>query len=499
MDLIFPSDSAESKRLSHRARQGKITQVRRGLYIDSTNREVVAQAVTANWMKIVRSFCPEGTIAAYRTAQELVPVEGEVFVVSPVKHNRRVPIGDYLVINIFPGDVQGGIEPMAIDMHRSAPARLCLENLTRSSGRRRTVDKARGREWVEEYLSRYLARQGEDGLNALRDEARILADTLWLPGEYTSLNEIVQALLNTHAQGDTVLQSELAIATARKEPFDPSRLDHFRQLADYLASCELDTAGIEYTTNEWRNASFFEAYFSNFIEGTEFTIEEAEQIIFEHKLNAERPKDSHDVLGTYEIASDRQEMLSTPETADDLLRLIQHRHERMMHARPEVHPGEFKQLPNKAGSTYFVSPEELIGTLSQSMPIYTEIEPGISRAIFIHFVISECHPMDDGNGRLSRLFLNAELHTSGLAKLIIPNVHRESYVNGLRLASRTDMFRTMVKVLHQMHLYSASLPWADYGELLHTLQEHQADRDPDEGVGAFNRVISEWHREYPVG
>src|SRR3546814_14392522 len=43
--------------------------------------------------------------------------------------------------------------------------------------------------------------------------------------------------------------------------------------------------------------AFFEAYFSNFIEGTEFTVDEAAEIVFEGVLHAERPAAAHDVLG----------------------------------------------------------------------------------------------------------------------------------------------------------------------------------------------------------
>jgi hypothetical protein len=46
------------------------------------------------------------------------------------------------------------------------------------------------------------------------------------------------------------------------------------------------------------NASltFFEAYFSNFIEGTEFDVAEAADIVFNNVIPADRPEDAHDVL-----------------------------------------------------------------------------------------------------------------------------------------------------------------------------------------------------------
>ena len=65
------------------------------------------------------------------------------------------------------------------------------------------------------------------------------------------------------------------VATRRPEPADPERV-----------------------------FAFFEAYFSNFIEGTEFEIDEAEEIVFGGVIPEERPADAHDVLGTFGVVTD---------------------------------------------------------------------------------------------------------------------------------------------------------------------------------------------------
>ena len=58
--------------------------------------------------------------------------------------------------------------------------------------------------------------------------------------------------------------------------------------------------------------AFFEAYFSNFIEGTEFAVDEAADIAFRGAVPNERPADAHDVLGTWRIVSDTREMGPDP-------------------------------------------------------------------------------------------------------------------------------------------------------------------------------------------
>jgi hypothetical protein len=53
---------------------------------------------------------------------------------------------------------------------------------------------------------------------------------------------------------------------------------------------------------------FYEAYFSNYIEGTEFTLDEAAAIVFAGDVPSDRPADAHGVLGTYEVVSDPLEI-----------------------------------------------------------------------------------------------------------------------------------------------------------------------------------------------
>ncbi len=80
------------------------------------------------------------------------------------------------------------------------------------------------------------------------------------------------------------------------------------------------------TTDHFINKSFFEAYFSNYIEGTIFELPEAEDIIFNKRVPISRPKDAHDILKTFNIISDPNEMKKIPESAKDLELLIKKRH-----------------------------------------------------------------------------------------------------------------------------------------------------------------------------
>jgi hypothetical protein len=206
---------------------------------------------------------------------------------------------------------------------------------------------------------------------------------------------LIGAILST--QPIEALSTEIAISVAKKEPFDSNRILIFKNLAKYLLQCELVSRPYKYNSSSWRNLSFFESYFSNFIEGTEFEIEEAEQIVFEKNEINNRHQDSHDVLAVFDVVQDYTEMSTVPNSADELLDLLRQRHSLIMDARPEKRPGQFKIKANKAGDTVFVLPEQVEGTFAKAFPIYQSLPEGLARAIFIQFLISECHPFDDGN------------------------------------------------------------------------------------------------------
>ncbi|MDB4261021.1 Fic family protein, partial [Porticoccaceae bacterium] len=234
-----------------------------------------------------------------------------------------------------------------------------------------------------------------------------------------------------------------------------------------------------------------------YIEGTEFLIDEAEDIIFSQKIIDHRDQDSHDVLSVFDLVQDYQEMSITPTSTDEFISLLSQRHKALLQQRPEKRPGEFKTKANKAGDSLFVLPEQVEGTLAQALTAYITLPEGLHRAIYMHFVVTEVHPFDDGNGRLARIMMNAELARAEQFKLIVPTVHRDSYLNGLRDATRRQKFRTMTKVFSDLQAYTASIQWSDYAEARATLERHLADKLPDQGVPTFNRQISKFRINLP--
>jgi len=66
------------------------------------------------------------------------------------------------------------------------------------------------------------------------------------------------------------------------------------------------------------------------------------------------------------------------------------------------------------------------------------LTPGIARALYVMLVVSEVHPFTDGNGRVARLMMNAELSAVGDARIVTPNVFRNEYISSLRRVSTSN-------------------------------------------------------------
>lgn len=490
--LYFATDRKSRDSLRNGHRRGDLYRIRQGIYTDYDDREDVDNTLIRQWDKVVR-FLFVDPVAVFRTAVELAPAQGRIYLMVPDLQRRTVKVGP-LQFLVEPGVVDQGVEPFNPVMMRSNLPRQLLENLSPARAKS-GIKKTLGKDWVETRLVQEVERCGEPGLNQLRDEARTLAPVLGYNKEFTTLNKMVAAILKTHPASG-ILQTGVGIAHASGEPFDGNRLDLFRSFAAYLSKTDLTVMPFEHNKTAWKNLTFFESYFSNYIEGTQFTLDEAEEIVTSGKALYNRHADSHDVLAHIEISGDAVELNRTPASPEELIDILKTRHSILLAQRQDKQPGQFKDSPNQAGSTVFVSPDKVEGTLVQGFGIYREIPEGIKKGIFMHFLVSEIHPFDDGNGRMARIMLNAEMVSNDLYKIIVPTVCRDNYLSGLRQASRQNRFRTGVKVLHQLHQYTASIPWEDYGESRKTLEEDNAIKEADEGLMVFNKKLSRFSGDY---
>lgn len=485
--LYFSATEDDSRAISAKVKKGVLKRVYRGIYTDAPYPEI-ERLILSKWYEITHYLFPN-SIVAYRTAHELRPINGQVYVVKENISRRNIVIYGCLTINILNGNTTDLIAPFLRNISRSSPSRQYIENLSIS---RSSTKKSLGREWVEKQLSSELQKdEGEKNLNTIRDQARVFSANYCFAQEFIILNDIISSILSTHSEGSNLV-TEIAKATSQKIPFDTNRISTFESFASYLLKCNLASVQYTYNKHSWANLAFFESYFSNFIEGTEFEIEEAEEIVFNRNVVNNRHQDGHDVTSIYNQVHDFQAMSETPQSSQEFITTLKDLHFEIMQQRPEKRPGKFKERINKAGSSIFVKPRELQGTLIKAFEIYKTLPTGLESAILMQFIISECHPFDDGNGRLSRIMMNRELHSADLHKIIVPTVHRDSYLNGLRQATRDGKFSTLTKVFYQLQHYSASINWSVYGDARETIESHQANLLPDDGVTTFNKIIRQF-------
>ena len=136
-----------------------------------------------------------------------------------------------------------------------------------------------------------------------------------------------------------------------------------------------------------------------------------------------------------------------------------------------------------AGATVFVRPELVRGTLREGFRTLNTLPPGLPRAIFAMFLISEVHPFADGNGRVARLLMNAELSTERLTRIMIPLPFRDDYLGALRALSRSANPRPLSRTLDRAQRWVTLMAWQDRDLLSRQLAETRALTPGDEGDG----------------
>ena len=225
---------------------------------------------------------------------------------------------------------------------------------------------------------------------------------------------------------------------------------------------------------------FFEAYFSNFIEGTEFAVEEAAAIVFQNQIPSARPQDAHDILGTYRIVADPAEMARTPATFAELERLLRRRHAGLMHARPTRGPANTSPNPIAPECTMFVAPDLVRGTLDHGFKLYRSLANPLHRAIFMMFLVAEVHPFSDGNGRVARIMMNAELVAVGEQRILIPTIYRGNYLAALKALSNRASAEPLIRTLDFAQRLSLAIDWTNFARAEAELESVHAFTDSAE-------------------
>jgi hypothetical protein len=469
-EIFRPEDP---KWASAAAGRGEIRRLARGLY--STNLdEAPERLLRRRWHETAALYFPGAVIVDRSAALSGPAADGSLFLDSgPAPANPR-PVklpGLTLRPRSGPGPVEGDME--FADLWMASPARIALENI-RPSRARLGVARTLRREELEERLDRMARIRGEQALNELRDDAREIAPALDGAKQLAELEELVGALLGTRK---AKLRTPAGRARGAGLGYDTDRLRRFELLRAELAT--QDFAQRPAPEDPERLFAFFEAYFSNWIEGTVFEVDQAEEIVFEGQIPAQRPADAHDIQGTFDAITDPVLRSAAPADIDELETYAREVHRRIMRGRPELGPGEYKEQSNRAGMTLFVHPDLVRGTLHEGFTLYQTLPAGMPRAIYAMFLLAEVHPFADGNGRVARALMNTELSATGLCRVMVPLSYRDEYMSALRALSQNEHPTPLWRMIDRAQRWASDVTWTDHDHVLNQLEQTNALVTPE--------------------
>jgi len=317
--VVARADQALARRLQRLAQQGKLRRIYAGIYTDDLVQPL--ESIVRREIFALISLIAPGSIISHRSALDggRPTAAGSLFLTGPNRRDYELP-GMTLRMVKGPGplDSDTRIPTFVGDAYVSSQVRALLENLSASRGdpaERRTL----GKEAVEAWLDRFISRDIGNGINRIRDAARSIAEPLALQEEFRQLDCTIGALLGTRSAR---LSARAAIARAAGRPYDDDRVSRFQILAAALQINPVQFPPLDPLADIHLQA-FIETYFSNYIEGTEFEIEEAHQIVVHGRPLQYREDDSHDILGTYQAILDSKADPVVPQSFEAFAALLQ--------------------------------------------------------------------------------------------------------------------------------------------------------------------------------
>ena len=430
-----------------------------------------------NWWRIAGELFP-GALLADRTALENRPTaDGSIFLVTEQRTTDLALPGVTFRFRRGPAPMEGLDLPFADGgLLISSAARAFLENL--SPCRQRNHDRrCLTKDEMAERLAHEMERNGKDWLLETGAAAFMISHGLGLEKEADALAAMINRTIANDQEGRSFARRGQPTAPA----YDYDRLHLFSKLTDALFVHP-------FADRPAREGQVFfpmyEAYFTNFIEGIKFTIDEAYDILSGREGFPEWEGYEADVLrNTLAIVADDAEMSRTPSTCDELLSALHRRHARLFAGNESKSPGRFKDYANRYGGTLFVEPDLVVGTLRGGFDRLRFLPHPMARAIGMMFLVAEVHPFGDGNGRVARLMMNSELHAAGQEKIIIPSVFRPEYIKALRSMTKAGDPSPLVDVMNRAQRFVAECDFTTYEKAGWMMARCHAFADPAESGG----------------
>lgn len=472
---VFFDDVATPPTRTRATKEGRIRRIATGVWT-ADMVSPVEEIVRANALAIIARRIG-AVVLVDRTAAMAGKVDNGVVAVATDERASDLKLPG-VTVRVRPMTRhKSDIEFLHPGMCLAMPARALVDNLSGPANADRILTTAELQDW----LARKKLDYGDERFGRLREDAHAVAADFG-----TDVHDRIEdlfAIANQEAGAQSPV-GQFAAAAVAGDLYDDQRLVLFSAMRDQLASVQ----GWSHLPQPEVDGElpFFESYFSNYIEGTEFDVEEARRIVELNQMPDDRPEDAHDVLYTYHCVASRVGRASTSTDPSKVREILAERHHTFMAGRPKMTPGVFKTKMNRVGSLQFVKPHHVEGTLRRALRDMPDLPAGLARAVYVMVVVAEIHPFLDGNGRAARLMMNAELSEQNLCRIVVPTVCRNEYIASLQRFSRGGGVDAIVKVLENCWRWTHSVPWASREATDAYLDSTNAFMDSNEA--AMNRM-----------
>ncbi len=461
--------------------EGRLRRLAPRLYTSDMESDP-AEIVMDNLWRILGRIIPQAVIVDRSAAEDGKVNDGVLYVATDQRHTTlRLP---GVTVHVRPHPTNPDVTddlPWPNGLRMSRPARILVDNLADSRGREGRASRTLSLSELEDWLARKAEFLDSRRTDRLREEAIELADQMGVAERADDINALFERL---SGQAQLRLDSGgLFAAVVHGRSWDERRVEMFARLATGLTELDDHHVPQRLAARPYNSElPFFESYFSNYIEGTVFLVEEARRIVESQQPPASRPADGHDILGTYRCVADSVGRRAVSEDPDELLFILRERHASILQGRPEMRPGEWKQDNNRVGGYSFVEPHLVEGTLRQGFEMAASVLTGFPRALYVMMMVSEVHPFADGNGRVARVMMNAELSAVDDARIVIPSVYRGEYIGSVKRTSSTQAadISAFVRVMSFAWQWTAAMPWEDKAATEGQLVATNALSDPDD-------------------
>jgi Fic family protein len=190
-------------------------------------------------------------------------------------------------------------------------------------------------------------------------------------------------------------------------------------------------------------------YNSNAIENSTLTLEETEKILLEQMLS--RNVSVREVFEAVNLARVIEYQRKRAEDTDLGKERILLLHQMLIGAIDDDIAGRFRRRGEyvRVGTHIAPAPEQVEGMIEETLLQYASDLDSyfLDRIARFHLDFEVIHPFCDGNGRVGRVIINAQLQKLGLPPLIIRNSEKQTYYRAFREYTDRKRTATMERIL----------------------------------------------------